>query len=137
MTTLILPRFDSSTPVSTDTLNQSFSAIVNAINMLSGSDILQWGQMAGSSPYAELTGAAFLGGISAPSCLVGEAGGIYPVVTTNDLATLGLPGIVMKAAAVVVLAQSISSPPTQAEVTAIQTALNNLILALKAAGSLA
>ena len=109
-----------------------------AINALAAEPLLQLGVTPGvSAGYMPVTGGTFQGQITAPSILVGPvAGPQYDVVTTNSAATTAAKGIVKMAAAVADLAQAISNPPTQAEVTAIQNKINALLAALRTAGEL-
>ena len=125
-------------PFSLTALDANIAAIVAAINALAAEPLLQLGVTPGvSAGYMPVTGGTFQGQITAPSILVGPvAGPQYDVVTTNSAATTAAKGIVKMAAAVADLAQAISNPPTQAEVTAIQNKINALLAALRTAGEL-
>lgn len=58
------------------------------------------------------------------------------LVGTGDTATTSTAGVVLQAAAVADLAQTITDPPTQAEVQAISDKIDNLLAALRTAGIL-
>jgi hypothetical protein len=87
--------------------------------------------------YMPVTGGSFFGQISAPSILVGPPEGPQvDVITTADAATAALRGLVKQIAAIADLSQGISSPPTQAQVEAIQAKLNALLAGARAAEQL-
>lgn len=130
MPTVVLNRFDEDNPLDYDKLNANMQAIVAAINLLAGDDVLQLGVVVDDSPqYMPKAGGTFLGQVAAPSMLVDSS----PVVTQATVATAGARGSVKQAAAVAALTQSISASPTQGQVQNIQTALNAVITAMKAA----
>lgn len=130
MPTVVLNRFDEDNPLDYDKLNANMQAIVAAINALAGDDVLQLGVVVDDSPqYMPKAGGTFLGQVAAPSMLVDSS----PVVTQATVATAGARGSVKQAAAVAALTQSISASPTQGQVQNIQTALNAVITAMKAA----
>ncbi|MEQ8231216.1 MAG: hypothetical protein RLW61_14435 [Gammaproteobacteria bacterium] len=134
MPTVVLNRFDEDNPLDYDKLNANMQSIVAAINALAGDDVLQLGVVVDDSPqYMPKAGGTFLGQVAAPSLLVDSS----PVVTQATAATAAVRGAVKRAANVAALAQSISNPPTQAQVTAIQTALNDILTAIKAAEQMA
>lgn len=129
--TVLLQRFDDENPLNTADINLNFQALVAAVNALTGSNTLQLTGVVDDSPlYMPKTGGTFLGQVAMPSALV--AG--QPVLTRSDVATTGLAGVVLKAAALADIATAISNPPTQAEVTAIKNAFNALLANLRAAG---
>lgn len=138
-TPVIVTKFDEANQPTIAALNANFEALVATINALAADTLLQFGTVPGNlTGYMPTTGGEFFGQISAPSILVGpSAGPKYDVVSTNNLGTTSVPGIVKKAVAVVDLVQAITNPPTQAEVTAIQNKVNELLASLRAAGSLA
>lgn len=138
---LIIPEFDENeNPFTVDKLNDILKGFAGAINSLAGETVVQFSPTnpGDGTGYAQLAGATFLGQISAPSILIGPAAGPkYDVVSKNDKAGAADYGVVKQAANVAALAQAITSPPTQAEVEAIQTALNDLLAALVAAEQMA
>lgn len=132
--TVMLQRFDDTNPLNLTDINANFQALVAAVNTLAGSNVLQLSAVVDDSPeYMPKTGGTFSGQIAAPSILL--AG--QPVVKQSDYATTVLRGLVMKANAVADIASAISSPPTQAEVTAIKTTVNALLASMRAAAQLA
>jgi hypothetical protein len=139
MTTLTLQKFSGDHPFSIDELNITLDAIAGTINGLAGQQVIQFTPLGGNdnSAYVPASGGDFTGPITAPSMQIGDESAKYPVLTTDDAATTAIKGPVLKAAAVSALTQTISASPTQAEVTAIQTKLNDLIAKMKTAGSLA
>lgn len=137
-TPVVLTRFDSANPPTPEAINANFEALVATINALAADSLLQFGVSPGNpGNYMPVTGGEFAGQISSPSVLIGPPGGPKAeAVTTARTATTGATGLVKMALAVADLAQSISNPPTQAEVTAIQNKLNALLAQLRAAGLL-
>lgn len=138
---LVIAEFDENeNPFSVEKLNDILKALAGTINSLAGETLVQFSPTNpdDGTGYAQLAGATFLGQISAPSILIGPADGQkYDAVSMNDQATPAKLGIVKQAANVAQLAQAITSPPTQAEVEAIQTALNDLLTALVSAEQMA
>jgi len=134
---VVLTRFTKSNPVTLKGINDNFAALVAAVNAMAGEEVVQMGAVAGidDGGYVPKTGGRFFGQVSAPSLVLGpDAGPVYSAVTTDDAASEALAGVVKMAAAVADLSQSITNPPTQAEVTAIQNKVNALLAALRAAG---
>lgn len=140
MTVQTINRFDEDTPFTLARLNDNFQRLVAAVNTLAGEQIVQLGTVGGDdgSGALPITGGTLLGQLAAPSVVVGPAGGTqYPVVTTNDAPTASVRGAVLRAAAIASVSTSISNPPTQAEVTALKTAINDILAAARTAGWLA
>ncbi|PKM43254.1 MAG: hypothetical protein CVV05_15520 [Gammaproteobacteria bacterium HGW-Gammaproteobacteria-1] len=138
-TPVIIPEFGENYPLDYQKVNAALRQLAGTINALAGAQLLQIGN-AGSegTGYVPVSGGAFLGQIKAPSVLVGPfEGPQHPVVTTNDFATGSTGGAVLLAAAVPALDQIISSPPTQAQVIAIQETVNGMLIASKAAKQMA
>ena len=137
--TLILQNFNDDHPFSVDELNATLDAIAGSINGLAGQPVIQFTPLGGNdnSNHMPQSGGDFTGPISAPAVLIGATGSQFEALTTHSTATLAVKGPVLKATAVSTLTQTISNPPTQAQVAAIQTALNEVITNLKASGALA
>lgn len=136
MPVLFIERFtdNNMTPAK---INAAFAAIMSLVNGAAGEVLAQFSGQAGTGGenYLPISGGDLLGQLTAPSLEVGVGLNKHPVVTTNDAAQAAVRGVVLKAAAVVDLAQAISNPPTQAEVTAIQNKVNALLVALRNAGT--
>jgi len=135
-----VPRFGpDGLPFNLDNLNAALQAIIGAVNSLSAEPLLQLTPAPGNSgAYLPITGGALQGELSAPSIVVGPAAGEkYAVVTKNDKATPAAEGIVLACQALADLSQSITNPPTRAEVQAIQGQLNTLLARMRTAGQLA
>lgn len=140
MSIVTINRFDENNPLTREKINENFQALIALVNTLAGEEIVQFTNAAGNdgSQYVPKTGGAFFGQITAPSILIGPTSGTkYNAVTTNDMAATGQAGVVKQAAALADLTQSITSPPTQAEVQAIQGKVNALLAAMRTAGMLA
>lgn len=138
-TPVVVPLFGpQGEPFTLDALNEALAAIVAAVNALAGEPVLQLGITPGNQPgYMPITGGTFLGQIQAPSVLIGPNGGpLNEAIDAGDLATTAIAGIVKMAAAIADLGQTISNPPTQAEVQAITDKIDGLLAALRTAGSL-
>ena len=137
---IVLTRFNTNNPFTIKDLNENFAAIVAAVNAMAGEEVVQMGAVGNldSGGYVPKSGGRFYGQVSAPSLVIGPDAGPYnAAVTVEDAPTGATRGVVLQAAAVADLAQSISNPPTQAEVTAIQDKINDLLTAARAAGWLA
>lgn len=141
--TVIINRFDEDNPVTFAALNENFQAIVSAINAMAGSNVLQLGALADDSPqYMPKAGGVFAGQISAPAILVGADpvvtdSEITDVVRDTDHATTVAYGLVKQLATLADVSTSISGTYQQAEVTALKTAINALLAAMRTAGVLA
>lgn len=66
----------------------------------------------------------------------GAHGATGDVVGTGDTASTTTAGVVLQAAAVTDLAQTISDPPTQADVQALSDKVDELLAAMRTAGQL-
>lgn len=136
---IILQEFNEENPFTLDHLNTLFRSLAGTINGLSGQQLINFTPFGGNddTAYLPLDGGDLTGPITAPAIQVGLTGSQYPVVTTNDAATLAVRGAVKKAAAVSLLALNASNPPTEAEVQSVADRLDALITSLKNAGVVA
>lgn len=140
MTITTINRFNENNPLTREKINENFQALMALINTLAGEVVVQFNNAPGNdgSQFVPKTGGAFFGQITAPSLLVGPNEGTkHPVLTTDSAATEAVRGAVRMAAEVADLTQSISNPPTQSEVQAIQAKVNALLAALRTAGMVA
>lgn len=145
-------------------LNVNFQALVSAINALAAEQVLQFGPASASAQYLGIGGGTLLGQLAAPSILVGPDGGTkypvvttqgatfqgdveapamsvgsptpFPVVTTNDAATLTTPGIVLQAEAVADPYTPAGATYSQAQAQNIIDLLTELLENLRTAGTL-
>ncbi|MEJ1355741.1 MAG: hypothetical protein RPU39_13770 [Candidatus Sedimenticola sp. (ex Thyasira tokunagai)] len=115
---IIMQEFSEEVPPDYATLNANFRVLVATINSLVGATVIQFGAPNGDQTFVPAAGGRFAGQVSAPSILVGpEEGPLKPVIT--------------KAAAVPLLNQTISDPPTAAECQALTDKVDYLLGVLK------
>ena len=131
-----LPDFSDPADITPEQLNEVFQGLVAAVNSLAGSEIITYGTPVNPDPtYVPRAGGRFDGEVIAPSILIGASGQpLHPVVTTKDKASTNAEGITRIASEVANVSESVSSPPTQAEVEVIAQKVNELLAALRAAG---
>ena len=127
MSVLILQKFSADHPFNVDELNTVLDAIAGTINGLAGSQVLLFTPLGGNNntAYVPQVGGDFTGPITAPAIQVGLTGSMYPVLTTNDRASLSVAGPMIKAAAVSTITQTISGTYVKAEMDVIQTKVND------------
>lgn len=132
---VIIQKFDENNPPTIAALNTALQAIVAAVNALGAEPLLQFGASPGAqSAYLPVAGGTLYGQIVVPSILIGPTnppGPQYAAVHKNDKATAADYGLVKQGVAAANLTQAITNPPTQAEVQAIQTKVNDLLTSLR------
>lgn len=132
---LVIEEFNETNPFSIDKLNGIIKSLVGLVNTLAGEELAQYSPtgVPDGSGYAKLSGSEFAGQVSAPSMMIGPIGGPkYAVISKNNLADAGDPGLVELVALIEDLNQAIAGPSI-AEVQAISDKVDELIAALKAA----